>query len=102
GLTNPLPLDKPELAPIEMRGGWVRVEAGITVKELNLHLERHHLALTNMGGYDAQTIVGAATTGTHGSGLAFGPIASQIRSLELVTTGGEVLKVEPDPGITRN
>jgi hypothetical protein len=102
GLTNPLPLDKPELAPIEMRGGWVRVEAGITVKELNLHLERHHLALTNMGGYDAQTIVGAATTGTHGSGLAYGPIASQIRSLELVTTEGEVLKVEPDPGITRN
>ncbi len=101
GLTMPLPLDKDELRPGNEPERFVRVEAGIPVKALNQHLDRHHLALTNMGGYDAQTIVGAATTGTHGSGLAYGPIASQIRSLELVTTGGTVLKVEPDPGITR-
>ncbi len=78
----------------------VRVESGITIRELNQALDQMGLALTNLGGYDAQTIVGAAITGTHGTGLAFGPIASQIVALELVTTGGRVLQIEPADGIS--
>lgn len=101
-LGHPLPLDKSELVLGTKPGGCARVEAGIRLRELNPYLYSHHFALTNMGGYDAQTIVGAAITGTHGSGLGYGPIASQIRSIELVTTGGEVLKVEPDSGITKD
>lgn len=100
GIARALPLDRSELKPNAEVGHYVRVEAGITIRDLNQHLDRHGKALDNMGGYDAQTIVGAATTGTHGSGLGYGPIASQIVSLELVTTGGRVLKVEPADGIT--
>jgi len=101
GLGRVLPLERGELKDAASSGHYVRVEAGIRIRELNQHLDRHGLALDNMGGYDAQTIVGAAMTGTHGSGLEYGPIASQIVSLELVTTGGEVLKVEPEGGITK-
>jgi L-gulono-1,4-lactone dehydrogenase len=99
-LTRALPLDRSELRSDAPEGHYVRVESGIRIRDLNLHLDRHGKALANMGGYDAQTIVGAATTGTHGSGLHYGPISSQIVSLELVTTGGRVLKVEPADGIT--
>jgi hypothetical protein len=99
-LTRTLALDRSELRDDAPEGHYVRVESGIRIRDLNLHLDRHGRALTNMGGYDAQTIVGAATTGTHGSGLHYGPISSQIVSLELVTTGGRVLKVEPADGIT--
>ncbi|MET0385863.1 MAG: FAD-binding protein [Polyangiales bacterium] len=78
----------------------VRTESGIRLRHLNDALFAQGLALDNMGGWDAQTIVGAACTGTHGSGLAYGPIASQLVSLQLVTTGGEVLQLEPADGIT--
>ncbi|HEY8946683.1 MAG TPA: FAD-binding protein [Polyangiaceae bacterium] len=100
-LNRELPLDRESLRP-ELKNDphLVRVESGVRLRELNPRLFKNGLALVNMGGYDAQTIVGAAMTGTHGSGLAYGPIASQIESIELVTTGGAVLKVEPTRGIT--
>jgi FAD/FMN-containing dehydrogenase len=78
----------------------VRVQSGITLRALNKYLDTQNLALENMGGYDAQTIVGAAMTGTHGSGLGYGPIASQIVSLQVVGEGGRVYQVEPTSGIT--
>lgn len=78
----------------------VRVESGARLRDMNQRLSSRGLAFVNLGGYDAQTIAGAAMTGTHGSGLEYGPIASQIESLDLVTTGGVVLKVEPSLGIT--
>ncbi len=95
-----LELDRAQLRPALANTPLLRVESGIALHDLNHALQDRGLALTNMGSYDAQTIVGAATTGTHGSGLGFGPIASQIRSIEIVTKGAEVLKVEPRNGIT--
>jgi FAD/FMN-containing dehydrogenase len=53
-----------------------------------------------MGGWDEQTFVGAAMTGTHGSGLAFGPLASQIRSITVVGADGQLTQVEPANGIS--
>ncbi len=38
--------------------------------------------------------------GTHGSGLAFGPLASQIVAIQVVTAGGELWHVEPTRGLT--
>lgn len=78
----------------------VRVESGITIRALNTYLDDQGLALKNMGGYDGQTIIGAAMTGTHGSGLDYGPIASQIASLQVVVDAGQVLQIEPSQGIT--
>lgn len=100
-LNRVLPLDRTKLrAEFKQDKNLVRVESGIRLHELNAWLFRNELALSNMGGWDAQTIVGAAMTGTHGSGIGYGPIASQIVSIELVGTGGEVYKIEPKSGIT--
>lgn len=78
----------------------VWVGSGTRLRTLNPALERMGLALSNMGGYDAQTIAGVISTSTHGSGLAFGPFPDAVRSLELVVSGGRALRVEPADGPT--
>ncbi|MFF8594868.1 D-arabinono-1,4-lactone oxidase [Streptomyces sp. NPDC015220] len=69
----------------------VTVEAGTPLKRLNLALAREGLSLTNMGDIMEQTVSGATSTGTHGTGRESASIAAQIRGLELVTADGSVL-----------
>ncbi len=76
------------------------VQAGITVRNLTAELDNRGLALINMGGFDGQTISGTLSTGTHGSGMAFGPLASFVRSVVLVSELGTVYQIEPAAGIT--
>ncbi|MDP2227045.1 MAG: FAD-binding protein [Moraxellaceae bacterium] len=78
----------------------VRVQSGIRIADLNNHLGRNGMALFNMGGYDGQTIAGVMMTATHGSGLAYGPIADQVVSLQMVVEGGRMVQIEPTNGIT--
>ncbi|MET7288732.1 D-arabinono-1,4-lactone oxidase [Streptomyces sp. NPDC005573] len=69
----------------------VTVEAGTPLKRLNTALAREGLSLTNMGDIMEQTVSGATSTGTHGTGRESGSIAAQITALELVTADGSVL-----------
>jgi L-gulono-1,4-lactone dehydrogenase len=87
-------------APLEVTGNLVRVEAGMRLRELNRHLDDTGLALSNMGGYDAQTVAGVMSTATHGSGIEFGPIADSVRSIDLVASGGRVIRIEREDGPT--
>ncbi|HQJ36076.1 MAG TPA: D-arabinono-1,4-lactone oxidase, partial [Rhodoglobus sp.] len=74
-------------------GNRVTLGAGTNLYQLPALLQPHGLALANMGDIDRQTISGATSTGTHGTGTAFGGLATQIRAVTLVTAAGEVLKV---------
>ncbi|MFF7186429.1 D-arabinono-1,4-lactone oxidase [Streptomyces sp. NPDC008222] len=76
---------------IDRTAGTVAVEAGTPLKRLNAALAREGLSLTNMGDIMEQTVSGATSTGTHGTGRESGSIAAQIRGLELVTADGSVL-----------
>jgi hypothetical protein len=78
----------------------VRIKAGTRIRDLNELLDARGLALPNMGGYDGQTFAGVMSTATHGSGVAHGPLASFVRSLDLVAAGGVVHRIEPADGIT--
>ncbi|MGW5371225.1 D-arabinono-1,4-lactone oxidase [Streptomyces sp. NPDC004009] len=69
----------------------VTVEAGTPLKRLNAALAREGLSLTNMGDIMEQTVSGATSTGTHGTGRESASTAAQIRGLELVTADGSVL-----------
>lgn len=69
----------------------VTVEAGTPLKRLNMALAREGLSLANMGDIMAQTVSGATSTGTHGTGRDSASIAAQIKALELVTADGSVL-----------
>lgn len=69
----------------------VRVPAGTTLRQLNTWLAGHGLALPNLGDIDAQTISGAISTGTHGTGAGYGGLATFVEALTLVTGTGEVV-----------
>jgi L-gulono-1,4-lactone dehydrogenase len=76
---------------LRVEGNEVTVEAGITLRELGPALAERGLALENQGDVDAQTVAGAISTATHGTGGRFGNISSQVVGLRLVTAAGEVL-----------
>ncbi|MGW1048408.1 D-arabinono-1,4-lactone oxidase [Streptomyces sp. NPDC002521] len=76
---------------IDREAMTVTVEAGTPLKRLNAALAREGLSLTNMGDIMEQTVSGATSTGTHGTGRESASIAAQITGLELVTADGSVL-----------
>ena len=53
---------------VDRESGLVRVQAGIGLRELNLALDAHGLAVENLGDIDVQSLAGATATGTHGTG----------------------------------
>jgi L-gulonolactone oxidase len=71
--------------------GLVTVRAGTRLRALNAALWQLGLAMTNLGDVDVQTISGAVSTGTHGTGARLGGIATQLRALELVLADGSPL-----------
>jgi L-gulono-1,4-lactone dehydrogenase len=70
----------------------VTARAGTPLKELNLALEGLGLSLHNMGDIAEQTLAGATSTGTHGTGGTAAGLAAQLAGLELVTGTGDVLR----------
>lgn len=76
--------------------GLVTVRSGTTLRALNAELDRLGRAMTNLGDIDAQTIAGAISTGTHGTGARFGGISTQVAALELVLADGSVVTCSPD------
>ncbi|MFE3094494.1 D-arabinono-1,4-lactone oxidase [Streptomyces sp. NPDC059248] len=74
----------------------VTVGSGTPLRRLNAVLAREGLTLANMGDIMAQTVAGAVSTGTHGTGRDSGSLAAQIRALELVTADGTLLTCDAD------
>jgi len=76
--------------------GLVTVRSGTSLRALNAELDRLGRAMTNLGDIDAQTIAGAISTGTHGTGARFGGISTQVAAMELVLADGSVVTCSPD------
>jgi L-gulono-1,4-lactone dehydrogenase len=75
----------------DLTTGLVTVLAGTPLHQLNESLWHHGLSLSNLGDIDVQTISGAISTGTHGTGIRFGGLATQVRALQLVRADGSLL-----------
>ncbi len=71
--------------------GQVTVGAGIRLDALSERLWDLGLAMPNLGDIAVQSLAGATSTATHGTGAALGNLATTIVGLELVTGTGEVL-----------
>lgn len=79
--------------------GRVRVLAGTPLRVLNQALDLLGLAMPNLGDIDAQTISGALSTGTHGTGATLPGLTGTISGLRLVTPDGQIRWIdasEPD------
>ena len=79
---------------LNVDGADVTVQAGIRLRDLNQQLFERGLALPNLGDVDHQSIAGATATATHGTGTAFGNVATNIVGLEMVTGNGEVVRAD--------
>jgi L-gulono-1,4-lactone dehydrogenase len=75
----------------DLSSGLITARSGTTIRDLNRALDSLGLAMENLGDIDAQTISGAISTGTHGTGARLGGIATQVAGLELVLADGSVV-----------
>jgi L-gulonolactone oxidase len=74
----------------------VTVLAGTSLHDLNDRLLALGLALHNMGDIDRQTVAGAISTGTHGTGGRWASLSAQVAALEVVTADGSLVQARPD------
>ena len=81
---------------LDRASGLVRVEAGITIRRLAEALDTYGLAMENQGDIDRQTLAGAISTATHGTGAAFRNLSAQLESVELVLADGSVAELGPE------
>lgn len=80
----------------------VFVQSGVTVKHLNTVLEAAGLSLITAGTSDGQRLVGAISTGTHGSAPYYGTMTEFVRGIHIVISGTEhfFIQRESDPTVT--
>jgi len=78
---------------VDEAAGRVTLAAGTHLHELPALLKPYGLALENMGDVDRQTLAGATSTGTHGTGARFRGLAGQIVAVTLVVGDGSLLRV---------
>src|SRR6516162_9036134 len=86
---------------INTERGTVTVLGGSVLKNLGEMLFEHGLAQENLGDIDVQSISGAISTGTHGTGMRFGTLSTQVEGFTLVTASGEILEcsLEREPEV---
>lgn len=66
----------------------VRVHAGTRLSTLGAALAQHGLAMENLGDIDVQSIAGATSTGTHGTGITLGNLSTQLASFTIMDADG--------------
>ncbi|WP_312899548.1 D-arabinono-1,4-lactone oxidase [Corynebacterium variabile] len=72
--------------------------AGTRLRDIPGLLRPHGLALANQGDVDPQSLAGALSTSTHGTGVGFTGFAGMVRGLRIVTADGVVHDAGPgDP-----
>lgn len=65
--------------------------AGTRLFQLETYLNPINQAFINQGDIDQQSLAGAISTGTHGTGLTLGCLSSYVEEFELLTASGEFL-----------
>lgn len=74
----------------------VRVGAGTTLNALNKMLAAEGLAMANLGDIAYQTVAGAISTSTHGTGVNLTGLAAQVVGMRLVDGHGNLLECDAD------
>ena len=67
----------------------VTVEAGISYGQLSPWLDQHGWGLHNLASLPHISVAGACATGTHGSGVKNGNLATAVAAMEIVNAKGE-------------
>lgn len=84
------------ITSVDRESMTVTARSGTQLKALNTALEHLGLSLHNMGDIAEQTLAGATSTGTHGTGGVAAGLAAQLAGLEIVTGTGDLLLATPE------
>lgn len=79
------------LVSVDRNSKTVVVRAGTTLNKLNRLLHAEGLAMANLGDIAYQTVAGAISTSTHGTGVAVPGLAAQVVGMRLVDGTGKVI-----------
>ncbi|MGW9270931.1 D-arabinono-1,4-lactone oxidase [Microbacterium sp. NPDC055599] len=82
------------LESADAASGRVSLLAGTRLHRIPGLLAPYGLAMQNLGDIDRQSISGAISTGTHGTGATFGGLATQVVGVTLITAAGEFLRID--------
>ena len=85
------------VASVNENEGKATARSGTVLSDFTDEIAQHGLAMENLGDVDKQTVSGAVSTGTHGTGK-FGVIATQVSGVEMVTADGEKRRFEEGDG----
>ena len=82
-----------KVVELDKEAKTVTVEAGIKYGVLAPYLHARGFALHNLASLPHISVAGSVATGTHGSGVGNGSLATAVTALELVTADGSVVKL---------
>jgi xylitol oxidase len=86
----------PAEVEVDTAARTVRVGGGVRYAELARRVHERGLALANMASLPHISVAGSVATGTHGSGVANGSLASAVREVEIVTADGSTVVLGRD------
>ncbi|KAM0283522.1 hypothetical protein ACHAQH_002473 [Verticillium albo-atrum] len=92
-----------KILSIDEETGVVVMQSGIRLYSLCDRLEKHGLAMPNLGSINEQSIAGAISTGTHGSSVNHGLMSEDIISLRITLANGttESCSKDDNPALFR-
>jgi alditol oxidase len=86
----------PSAVEIDTARAAVTVGGGLRYSDITGPLHAAGLALRNLGSLPHISVAGACATGTHGSGVSNGNLATAVAGLDMVTADGDICKVRRD------
>ncbi|MCW3124423.1 MAG: hypothetical protein JWO03_81 [Bacteroidetes bacterium] len=72
------------------------IQAGIKLWQISDYLDTQGMALINLGSISRQSVAGAISTATHGSGIGYRVLASQVQRFTLIRADGDKIVLDKD------
>ena len=79
----------------------VRVQAGISWRDLQDAIDPHGLSVSIMQSYSNFTVGGSVSVNCHGRYVGKGPLVNSVRAVQMVRADGEVLELTPESALFR-
>lgn len=83
-----------KLLQVDANKNTVTIEGGARYGDFATELDAKGYALHNLASLPHITVAGACTTGTHGSGVTLGNLATHVVGMEIVTPKGEMVNID--------
>ena len=79
------------ISSVDKENNTATIKGGTKLRLLGELLFKEGLAMENLGDVDIQSIAGTISTGTHGTGINFGTISTQVIALKFINGKGDIV-----------